>query len=75
MQGLVQNKLTASEIGSSALTGEITRKEAEKRLRELPDPMAEWREFNKKAKTAAEAPAAPAPAGALEEARRRGLIK
>ncbi len=73
MQGFVQNKLSASEIGSLALNGEITRKEADKRLRELPDPMAEWREFNKKTKAAAEAP--PPPAGALEEARRRGLIK
>jgi hypothetical protein len=55
MQGFIQNKITAAEIGSAALTGEINRKEAEKRLRDLPDPMAEWREYNKKVK--ADAPA------------------
>lgn len=53
MTGLYNNKVTASEIGSSALTGEITRKEAEKRLRELPDPMEEWRAMNNKGKAPA----------------------
>jgi hypothetical protein len=54
MQGFVQNKMTAAEIGSMALNGEITRKDADKRLRELPDPMAEWREHQKTMKKAAE---------------------
>jgi hypothetical protein len=49
-------------------------------IRELPDPMADYRELLKKNREAgaAKKPAA-APAGvdpaALEEARRRGLIK
>jgi hypothetical protein len=50
MQGFIQNKLSAAEIASDALNDAIDRKEADKRLRELPDPMAEWREFNKKSK-------------------------
>jgi hypothetical protein len=54
MQGFIQNKMSAAEIGSMALNGEITRKEADKRLRELPDPMAEWREHQKTMKKAAE---------------------
>jgi muramidase (phage lysozyme) len=48
LEGLYQNKMAAAEIGSKALTGELTRAEAEKQLRALPDPMKEWREFNKK---------------------------
>lgn len=47
VQGLYQNKIAAAEIGSNALTGEISRKEAEKRIRELPDPMEEWRKATK----------------------------
>ncbi len=57
MQGFVQNKIAAAEIGSMALNKEISRKDADKRLRELPDPMAEWREFNKKTKAATDAAA------------------
>lgn len=49
LEGVTQNKLAAAEIASRALTGEITRKEADKLIRDLPDPMAEWREANKKA--------------------------
>lgn len=48
MEGMYQNKLKAAEIGAQALNGEITRTDAEKLLRDLPDPMKEWREFNKK---------------------------
>lgn len=48
MQGLYQNKLRAAEIGADALDGTITRKEAEKLLRELPDPMEEWRKESQK---------------------------
>jgi hypothetical protein len=53
MEGMAQNKLAAAEIASRALSGDITRKEADKLLRELPDPMAEWREANKKTQPAA----------------------
>jgi hypothetical protein len=44
LQGLTQNKILASEIASKALNQEITRSQAERQLRELPDPMAGYRE-------------------------------
>jgi hypothetical protein len=47
LEGLSGNKLKASEIGANALNGVITRAEADKQLREMPDPMKEWREANK----------------------------
>jgi hypothetical protein len=40
--------MRAAEIGSLALSKRISRDDAEKALRELPDPMKEWREFIKK---------------------------
>lgn len=46
--GLYDNKVRAAEIGSAALSGKITREKAEQLLRELPDPMREYREFIKK---------------------------
>lgn len=70
MNGLQQNKLKAAEIGSLALNGEITRTEAEKRLRELPDPMEGYRTYLKKNPEAAK-PASPpstAPSGVQEGA-------
>ena len=53
LQGVQENKLRAAEIGSLALSGQISRTEAEKRLRELPDPMQGYREFIKRTKPAA----------------------
>jgi soluble lytic murein transglycosylase-like protein len=47
MQGMSQNKVLASEIASKALAGEISRSEAEKQLRNLPDPMEPYRAFKK----------------------------
>jgi hypothetical protein len=47
MKGLQQNKILAAEIGAKALNGEITRSAAEKALRELPDPMENYRKFMK----------------------------
>lgn len=47
MTGLQENKIRAAEIGSKALTKEITRSEAEKQLRELPDPMTNYRDYMK----------------------------
>jgi hypothetical protein len=47
MQGLYQNKLAASEIGSKALNGEITPSEADKQIRDLPDHMADYRDYLK----------------------------
>jgi hypothetical protein len=68
MKGLQENKIRASEIGSKALNGEISRPQAEKMLRELPDPMDGYREYmkaNRGAPTAAgaakAAPAVPRP--------------
>lgn len=59
LQGMQQNKVLASEIASKALNGEITKAEADKQLRELPDPMTPYREYTK-ASRAAPAKAAPA---------------
>lgn len=53
LQGIQENKVRAAEIGSMALSGQMGRAEAEKALRELPDPMAGYREFIKKTKPAA----------------------
>jgi hypothetical protein len=53
LQGVQENKLRAAEIGSLALSGQISRTEAEKRLRELPDPMQGYRDFIKRTKPAA----------------------
>ena len=57
MKGLQENKIRAAEIGSKALNGEITRPQAEKMLRELPDPMENFRAYEKanKAKAAPKA--------------------
>lgn len=74
MEGIYQNKLKAAEISSAALNGEMTRKEADKQLRELPDPMEEYRQYKateKKGPTVAK----DADPAAVEEARKRGLIK
>jgi hypothetical protein len=62
MEGLYQNKMRAAEIGSLAISGKISREDAERALRELPDHMKEWREFMKKnppKKTQGAAPLAP----------------
>jgi GH24 family phage-related lysozyme (muramidase) len=48
LESMFQNKTKAAEIAAQALDGEITRKEADKQIRELPDSMNEWREFMKK---------------------------
>lgn len=61
MKGLYENKIKAAEIGSRALNGEISRPEAEKMLRELPDPMENYRQYMKKNRGAptASGPATP----------------
>lgn len=48
MTGLTQNKVQAAEISSRALAGEITRTEAEKQLRELPDPMKPYTDYKQR---------------------------
>lgn len=77
LSGLYQNKVAAAEIGAKALNGDITRAQAEKQLRELPDPMQGYRDFAKKSKdTAAQTTTgAPAPADLETEMKRRGLLK
>lgn len=47
MGGLQQNKIAAAEIASRALAREITPAQADKMLRDLPDPMEEYRAFIK----------------------------
>jgi hypothetical protein len=62
LTGLQENKIRAAEIASKAMTKEISRSEAEKQLRDLPDPMAGYREYmksNRGAPTAAGAKTAP----------------
>jgi hypothetical protein len=54
LQGLTANKMKAAEIGAEALSGNISAKDAEKAIRELPDPMKEWRELQKTMKKPAE---------------------
>lgn len=46
-QAISEQKIRAGEIASEALSGDITQKEAEKMLRELPDPLALWKEQEK----------------------------
>jgi hypothetical protein len=74
LEGLYQNKVAAADIAAKALAREIKPAEAEKMLRELPDHMAEYREYLKKGNSRTAAPKGVDPA-ALEEARRRGLVK
>ncbi len=75
LSGFVQNKLTAAEIGSKALSGEISRSAADKAIRDLPDPMEGWRKFNKAQKNGMSTQTEQADPAALAEAKRRGLIK
>lgn len=43
LTALSEHRIASAEIGSRALAGEITPREAEKQLRALPDPMTLWR--------------------------------
>lgn len=45
IQGMTQNKILAADIASKALNKEISRSDAEKQLRELPDPMQQYRDY------------------------------
>ena len=56
LKGLQENKIRASEIASKALNGEISRPQAEKMLRELPDPMENFRAYQKANKSSAASP-------------------
>ncbi len=48
MEGLYQNKIAAAELADRAANKEITRGEFIKAIRDLPDPLKEWRELQKK---------------------------
>lgn len=48
MTGLTQNKVLAADIASKALAGDITRPEAEKQLRNLPDPMQPYKDYKQR---------------------------
>jgi hypothetical protein len=48
LEGLYDNKVRAAEIASAALSRRITPEQADKLIRELPDHMAEYRDFLKK---------------------------
>lgn len=48
MTGMYENKIKAAELAADAADGTLPRKEFEKQLRELPDPMKEWRDWYKK---------------------------
>ena len=48
MTGLTQNKILAAEIASKAMSGEITRTDAEKQLRNLPDPMQPYNDYKQR---------------------------
>jgi hypothetical protein len=65
MEALQDHQEKAAEIGSRALNKEITPREADKLLRELPDPMTAWRKNKGKVTETkpAEAPAAAAAEG------------
>jgi hypothetical protein len=56
MQALQQHQERAAEIASKALNGEIDRKQAEKELRELPDPMTAWKDWRKRQSASDSAP-------------------
>lgn len=48
MTGLTQNKVQAAEIASRALAGEISRADAERQLRDLPDPMQPYKDYKQR---------------------------
>jgi hypothetical protein len=73
MQGLQQNKVLAAEIASKAMNGEITRAEADKQLRNLPDPMIPYREYMKSSK-APQTNVMPDRSAIEAEMKRRGLL-
>ena len=59
-QALLAHRQAVGEIGSRALSGELAPREAEKKIRELPDPMAMWRKSRATSPAAAPSTGAPA---------------
>lgn len=62
-ESIQQHKIAAADIASKAITGEIDRKEAEKQLRALPNPLELWKKTQGKTPTAKAGAPAAAPAG------------
>lgn len=58
-QAIAQSQVAAAEIASRALAGEITHRDAERMLREIPNPLEQFIAARKKTRTPAQ-PAAPA---------------
>lgn len=80
MTALQDHQEKAAEIASRALNKELTPRDADKALRELPDPWTAFKEYRKTQAGASSAPP-PAPNGAPsrdeieQEMRRRNLLK
>lgn len=76
LEAMAEHKIKAAEIASQAINGEIKRKDADKMLRELPDPLALWKQSRgTEMKTKTEKPPANVDPAAYEEAKKRGLVK
>jgi len=77
LESLQQHRLAAADIGSRALAGEIAPRDAEKMIRELPNPLELWKKSRGKSPSASPSqPAAqPSMQEAVDELRRRGLVK
>lgn len=56
LEAMAQHKIAAAEIASKAINEEISRKEADRMLRELPDPLALWKKTRGEIKPAGAAP-------------------
>lgn len=54
-EAIQQHKIAAADIASRAITGDLTRQEAEKQLRALPNPLELWKKTQGKAPTASPA--------------------
>ena len=62
LDAMAQHKIVAGDIASRAMSGELTAREAEKQLRELPDPLTLWKKNRDQFGPIGNAPPAPAPA-------------
>jgi hypothetical protein len=67
LEGLAQHKIAAAEIASKALNKEITRSQAERELRQLPDPLTLWKQSKGKAAAPEAAPTKGAPVVGVTE--------
>lgn len=68
LQAIAERKVQAADIASRAINGEIAPAEAEKLLRQLPDPLSLWRQKGRSLPTAGAPPAASGATGATPAA-------